>query len=97
MKIRLELLLLTVLAFLAPPQSDAMIRQSALPDMYAPATCLADDARTPIFEETPEYVAYLVETGDGRYWVICPNALRVGGGWVWRDSRPPWYGGGRCG
>ncbi|MEI6149889.1 MAG: RES family NAD+ phosphorylase [bacterium] len=50
-----------------------MIQQSALPDRCAPATCLADEARALIFEETPEYVAYLVETGEGRYWVICRN------------------------
>ncbi len=41
--------LLTVLAFQAPLQSDAMIRQSALPDTYTQATCLAVDARTRFF------------------------------------------------
>lgn len=73
MSIRLTLLLLTGLAFLAPLQSGAMIRQSAFPDTLAPATCLVEETRTSILQETPEYIAVLVEAAGGRYWVICRN------------------------
>ena len=53
--------------------SDTLVDLSGGALAKTEVTSLADTTGTPILPEPPEYMAFLVETPEGCYWIICLN------------------------